>query len=103
MFIKCSIDKKENKLDYYRGKDCIEKLCKKLKEHAMKIINYEEKERYRSLMKKISIIRSKKHVKYVKESFVRMKMMKIIKIKKRLEITVITQENLDELLIACAI
>ena len=36
--------KKENKLGYYRGKDCIEKLCKKLKEHAMKIINYEEKE-----------------------------------------------------------
>ena len=30
--------------NYYRGKDCIEKLCKKLKEHAMKIINYEEKE-----------------------------------------------------------
>ena len=23
-------DKKENKLNYYRGKDCIEKLCKKL-------------------------------------------------------------------------
>ena len=25
----------------------LQKLCKKLKEHAMKIINYEEKERYR--------------------------------------------------------
>ena len=36
--------KKENKLNYYRGKGCIEKLCKKLKERAMKIINYEEKE-----------------------------------------------------------
>ena len=44
MFTRCSFDKKENKLNYYRGKDCIEKLCKKLKEHAMKIINYEEKE-----------------------------------------------------------
>ena len=44
MFTKCSFDEKENKLDYYRGKDCIEKLCKKLKERAMKIINYEEKE-----------------------------------------------------------
>ena len=44
MFTKCSFDEKENKLDYYRGKDCIEKLCKKLKEHTMKIINYEEKE-----------------------------------------------------------
>ena len=40
MFTRCSFDKKENKLKYYRGKDCIEKLCKKLKECAMKIINY---------------------------------------------------------------
>ena len=41
MFTRCSFDEKENKLNYYRGKDCIEKLCKKLKECAMK---YEEKE-----------------------------------------------------------
>ena len=44
MFTRCSFNKKENKLNYYRGKDCIEKLCKKLKESAMKIIDYEEKE-----------------------------------------------------------
>ena len=44
MFTRCSFDEKENKLNYYRRKDCIEKLCKKLKERAMKIINYEEKE-----------------------------------------------------------
>ena len=37
-------DKKENKLNYYRGRDYIEKLSKKLKERALKIINYEEKE-----------------------------------------------------------
>ena len=42
MFIKCSFDKKENKLNYYRGKDGIEKLLKKLKE--TEIINSEEKE-----------------------------------------------------------
>ena len=29
VFRSCSFDEKENKLDYYRGKDCIEKLCKK--------------------------------------------------------------------------
>ena len=34
----------QNKLNYYRGKDYIEKLCRKLKELAMKITNYEEKE-----------------------------------------------------------
>ena len=43
MLTRCSFDEEENKLDYYRGKDCVEKLCKKLKEHAMKIINYKEK------------------------------------------------------------
>ena len=44
MFTRCLFDEKENKLNYYRRKDCIEKLCKKLKRRAMKIINYEEKE-----------------------------------------------------------
>ena len=44
MFTRCLFNEKENKLYYYREKDCIEKLCKKLKEHAMKITNYEEKE-----------------------------------------------------------
>ena len=44
MFTRCSFDKKENKPNYYRGKYCIEKLCKKLKESAMEIIDYEEKE-----------------------------------------------------------
>ena len=38
------LKKKKKKLNYYRGKDCIKKLCKKLKEPAMKIINYEKKE-----------------------------------------------------------
>ena len=42
MFTKYSFDEKENKLDYCRRKDCIEKLCKKLKKRAMKIINYEK-------------------------------------------------------------
>ena len=31
MFKRCSFDKKQNKLNCYRGKDCIEKLCKKNK------------------------------------------------------------------------
>ena len=44
MFLRPSFDEKENKLNYYRGKDCIEKLCEKLKECATEIINYEEEE-----------------------------------------------------------
>ena len=43
LFTHCSFDKTKNKLDYYRGKDCMKKFCKDLKEHATKIINYEKK------------------------------------------------------------
>ena len=31
------------KLDCYKGKDCMERFCEDLREHAMKIINYEKK------------------------------------------------------------
>ena len=34
----CSFDKTKNKLDYYRGEDCMKKFCKDLREHATKII-----------------------------------------------------------------
>ena len=43
LFTHCSFDKTKNKLDYYRGANCIEKFCKDLREHATKIINYEKK------------------------------------------------------------
>ena len=43
LFTHCSFDKTKNKLDYYRGKDCMKKFCKDLREHATKIIIYEEK------------------------------------------------------------
>ena len=43
LFTHCSFDKTKNKLDYYRGKDCMKKFCKDLREHATKIIIYEKK------------------------------------------------------------
>ena len=43
LFTHCSFDKTKNKLDYYRGKDCMKKFCKDLRKHAAKIINYEKK------------------------------------------------------------
>ena len=43
LFTSCSFDPTKNKRDCYRGKDCIEKFCEGLREHAMKIINYEKK------------------------------------------------------------
>ena len=102
MFTRCSFDKKENKLNYYRGKDCIEKLCKKLKERAMKIINYEEKEMIPLTKEEKNSYKNKKHATYAKKSFVQIKTMKIISIEKRLKIVVIIQENLEGLLIANA-
>ena len=43
LFLHCSFDQTKNKLNYYRGKDCMKKLCKGLREHATKIVHYEKK------------------------------------------------------------
>ena len=43
IFTSCSFDESKNKLNYYRGKDCMKKFCKDLKEHATRIINHEKK------------------------------------------------------------
>ena len=40
----CSFDDTKNKRYFYRGKDCIEKFCKDLKEIGMEIINFIKKE-----------------------------------------------------------
>ena len=47
LFINCSFDATKNKLDFYRGKDCMETFCKDLRKHAMKMANYEKKKCYR--------------------------------------------------------
>ena len=43
-FTNCSFDVAKNKLDSYRGKDCMENFCEDSREHAMRIVNYEKKE-----------------------------------------------------------
>ena len=43
IFTGCSFDESKNKINYYRGDDCMKKFCKDLREHAMKVINYEKK------------------------------------------------------------
>ena len=40
----CSFNTTKNKLDYYRGKNCMKNFCLDLREHATKLINYEKKE-----------------------------------------------------------
>ena len=44
LFTNCSFDERKNKLDYYRGEDCMKKFCKDLRKHATKIINCNKKE-----------------------------------------------------------
>ena len=43
IFSSCSFDESKNKINYYRGDDCMEKFCKDLRKHATKVINYEKK------------------------------------------------------------
>ena len=43
IFTHCSFDQSKNKLNYYRGKDCLKKFSKDLRTHTTKIINYEKK------------------------------------------------------------
>ena len=44
IFTHSSFDKSKNKLNYYRGEDCMKKFCKDLREHATIIINHEKKD-----------------------------------------------------------
>ena len=97
MFTNCSFDSTKNKFDCCRGKDCVERFCKNLKEHVTKIINYGKKRN--DTIKKISLLKRRKFVTFAKKNLGLMKMIKmylnyIIKSK----IIAITQENLDELL-----
>ena len=43
LFTNCSFDSAKNKLDCHRGKDCMGKFWKHLKEHTTAIMNYEKK------------------------------------------------------------
>ena len=45
LFTYCSFDATKNKLDYYRGEDCMKMFCKILKEHVKKKIMYWKKKR----------------------------------------------------------
>ena len=67
LFTHCSFDKTKNKLDYYRGKDCMKKFCKDLREQATKIINYEKKKN--DTIKKEFDKSDKKHYKVRKRSW----------------------------------
>ena len=44
LFTNCSFDTTKNKLDYYRGKNCMKIFCLGLRQHAIKIVYYKKKE-----------------------------------------------------------
>ena len=44
LFTNCSFDAAKTRLDCYRGKENMEKFCKDLIKHAMRIVNYEKRE-----------------------------------------------------------
>ena len=44
LFTSCSFKEKNNKLDYYRGKNCLKRFCQDLKKQARSIIDFEKKE-----------------------------------------------------------
>ena len=63
--------------EIYGGKDCTERFYKNLKEHTTKKINYEKKEMI-SLIKKISLVKSRKFVTYAKKNLVMIMIIKSI-------------------------
>ena len=71
IFTHCSFNKSKNKLNYYRGEDCMTKVCKDVRENATKIINYEKKDMIPLTKKKKKIIIIKKFVTYVKKNLIK--------------------------------
>ena len=68
MSVICSFDKKDH--NYYRGKDCIEKLCKKIKESANEIINYKKRDIIPLTQEEVNGYNEQEICYYAKKSFV---------------------------------
>ena len=83
MSIISSFDKTEKKISYYRGEECIEKLCKKIKESKNEIINHDKKEIIRLTQEEINCYNEQEICYICKEKFCLDKNDKIILIEKR--------------------
>ena len=71
IFTSYSFDESKNKINYYRGDDCMKKFCKDLRENATRIINYEKKKMVPLTTTKKIIIK-KKYVIYAKKKLIMM-------------------------------
>ena len=99
-----SFDSKENKRNFYRGKDYIKRFCNDLKELGMNIVDYEEKYMIPVTDNENQFYESLKVCHICKRGFCYDKNeKKNLKYTKKLEVIVIIQENLEEQLIAFAI
>ena len=67
LFTYFPFDRTKNRLDYYRGKNCMKNFCIDLKEHVIKIINYGKKEMISLTNEEKKYIVSKKFVIYAKK------------------------------------
>ena len=65
LFTHCSFDQSKNKLEHYRGKDCMKKFCKNLRTQATKIINYEKKKKMIPLTIKEKIHYNEQEICYI--------------------------------------
>ena len=79
LFTNCSFDETKNKRDCYKGEDCMERFCKDLREHAMKIINFEENETRPLTVKENKFYEKKKFVTYAKKNLVLIMTKSIVK------------------------
>ena len=64
----CSFDDTKNRCYFYRGKDCIEKIFKDLKELGTEIINFEGKKMIPLTNKEIKSYEKQKYVIYAKNA-----------------------------------
>ena len=71
IFTHCSFDQIKNKINHYRGKDCVKKFCKDIREHATKIINYEKQKMISLTKEEKYIIMIKKFVIYARKNLIR--------------------------------
>ena len=98
--LNCSFYSTKNKHGYYRDRHCIKRLYEKFEELALEIINYEEKEMIPLTNEGNESHEEQSVCNICKKEFITDKMIKRhLNYIKKLKVIVITQENLEGLLI----
>ena len=97
MFTHCSFNATKDKLDCYKGKDCMERFCKDLKEYATKIFEQQKKKMIILTYKENKSYKKQKVCHKCKKDLVLIMAVKNIL---KLEIIVIILGNIEKLLIA---